>query len=74
MTLISGCACVCLDLTVTCVCVCVCRSQFPSECVHVLTEHSEEVWYVKFSHDGTMLASASKDGQAVIWDVTVSVS
>lgn len=47
------------------------RAHFPSESVHVLTDHAEEVWYVKFSHDGTRLASASKDGQAIIWDVTV---
>jgi len=28
------------------------------------------VWFVKFSHNGKLLASASKDNMVVIWDVT----
>ncbi len=54
------------------VCIVLSRAQFPSESVHILTDHNEEVWYVKFSHSGTMLASGSKDGQVIIWDVSVS--
>ena len=49
------------------------RAQFPSESVHVLTDHSDEVWFLAFSHDGTRLASGAKDGQIIIWNITVSV-
>lgn len=49
-----------------------CRSEFPSETVHILTEHSDEVWYLAFSRDGSRLASGAKDGQVVIWDMQVS--
>ena len=36
----------------------------------VLLEHQDEVWHLQFSHDGAMLASASKDGTALVWDVS----
>ncbi|KAL3133283.1 hypothetical protein ABBQ38_007163 [Trebouxia sp. C0009 RCD-2024] len=45
------------------------REQIPSVVYQVLTEHTDEVWHVAFSHDGTMLASASKDKTAIIWQV-----
>ena len=32
-----------------------------------LTDHTDEVWFVAFSHSGTCLASASKDKTAMIW-------
>ena len=35
----------------------------------VLTEHTDEVWFVEFSVCGRYLASASKDATCVIWDV-----
>ena len=50
----------------------VCRSNFPCETVKVLTDHPEEVWFVKFSHNGLMLASGSKDGLIIVWDTSVS--
>ena len=52
--------------------ICFCRAQFPSESVHILSDHSEEVWFVKFSHNGSMLVSGSKDGQIIIWNTSVS--
>ena len=47
------------------------RSQFPSETVHVLSDHSDEVWYLKFSHDGSRLASGSRNGDIIIWNISV---
>ena len=31
-----------------------------------------QVWFVKFSNDGKRLASGSKDGELIIWNVEVS--
>jgi WD repeat-containing protein 26 len=45
---------------------------FPSATVKVLTGHKDEVWDIKFSHDGTKLASSSKDSSVIIWDTEVS--
>ncbi|RMX57360.1 hypothetical protein pdam_00016009 [Pocillopora damicornis] len=46
------------------------RNVLPCETKYILTEHSDEVWFLKFSHDGTKLASGSKDGTVIIWDVS----
>ncbi|KAI8855164.1 WD40-repeat-containing domain protein [Chytridium lagenaria] len=43
------------------------RSHFPCKTLHVLGEHSDEVWLLSFSNDGNYLASASKDSTAIIW-------
>jgi hypothetical protein len=45
------------------------RSEFPSETVHILTAHSDEVWFLVFSHDGSRLASGAKDGEIILWDM-----
>ena len=45
----------------------------PTVTAQVLDAHSDEVWHVQFSHDGTMLATASKDASVAIWDVKSSV-
>ena len=38
----------------------------------MLSDHSDEVWYLKFSHNGTRLASGSRNGDIIIWNVGVS--
>ena len=45
------------------------REAIPRETRHVLERHTDEVWYVSFSHDGARLASASKDSVVVVWEV-----
>ena len=45
------------------------REDFPTSCIQVLDEHRDEVWFCKFSNNGKRLASGSKDGSLIIWDV-----
>ena len=35
-----------------------------------LLPHSDEVWFLQFSNDGSMLATASKDKTVVIYETT----
>jgi WD repeat-containing protein 26 len=46
---------------------------FPSATIKVLTGHKDEVWDIKFSHDGTKLASSSKDSSVIIWDTEAHI-
>ncbi|THW74114.1 WD domain-containing protein [Aureobasidium pullulans] len=46
------------------------REQFPLHIFHELQHHSDEVWHLEFSHNGSMLATASKDNTVVIYDTT----
>jgi WD40 repeat protein len=45
------------------------RSVFPTQTAAILTAHTDEVWHVAFSHDGTKLASVGQDKEAIIWSV-----
>ncbi|CAG2106775.1 unnamed protein product, partial [Medioppia subpectinata] len=45
------------------------REDFPSESIQILTDHCDEVWFCRFSNDGTKLATGSKDSTLMIWDV-----
>lgn len=45
------------------------REQIPTATTQVLLDHSDEVWHLAFSHNGEMLATASKDSTAIIWKV-----
>jgi len=37
--------------------------------VQILESHTDEVWFLQFSHNGKYLASSSKDQTAIIWEV-----
>ena len=41
---------------------------FPLQTLTELRNHSDEVWHLEFSHDGSMLATAGKDGLVCIFD------
>ncbi|KAG2041820.1 hypothetical protein BDR03DRAFT_680239 [Suillus americanus] len=45
------------------------KESFPQKTTTILKVHSDEVWNVAWSHDGTRLASASKDKTAIIWRI-----
>jgi WD40 repeat protein len=48
----------------------ICSSDImPITCTAILESHQNEVWCVKFSHNGLFLASASKDTTIIISDV-----
>ncbi|KAJ5908638.1 hypothetical protein N7495_001320 [Penicillium taxi] len=44
------------------------RECFPLEVRIDLTEHSDEVWYCEFSHDGSKLVTAGRDQNVLIYD------
>ncbi|KAI0982101.1 hypothetical protein GJ496_003562 [Pomphorhynchus laevis] len=45
------------------------RTTFPTLISQRIDSHKDEVWFCIFSHSGTMLCSASKDGQVITWNV-----
>lgn len=50
-------------------CIWLAFTQFPVTTVQILSDHCDEVWFVKFSPDGLKLATGSKDTTVIIWDV-----
>lgn len=44
-------------------------SKFPRHPVLELSNHQDEVWQVKFSHNGSMLASCGADGSCFLYEV-----
>jgi WD40 repeat protein len=44
------------------------REDFPTKSVLDLKNHYDEVWFVKYSNDGTKLASTSKDTTIIIYE------
>ena len=46
------------------------RTDFPLETFCELDGHQSEVWFLQFSHDGTRLATASKDSNVIIYETT----
>lgn len=58
------------DLFISLLSDCHCASNsFPSITTHVLTEHTDEIWRLEFSHNGKYLATAGKDKSVIIWNV-----
>ena len=46
------------------------RADFPLRTALELSQHSDEVWYCQFSHDGTKLVTAGRDQSVIIYDAT----
>ncbi|KAJ4373651.1 hypothetical protein N0V86_007794 [Didymella sp. IMI 355093] len=46
------------------------RDDFPTKAVLHLNDHTDEVWYLKYSNDGTKLASTSKDTTIFIYEAS----
>ncbi|KAB8256612.1 WD40-repeat-containing domain protein [Aspergillus pseudonomiae] len=46
------------------------RADFPSRPGIELNQHSDEVWYCQFSHDGTKLVTAGRDHSVIIYDTS----
>ena len=50
------------------------REEIPHITKHVLERHTDEVWFVAYSHDGTKLATAAKDAVVAVWEVASMLS
>ncbi|KZT57026.1 WD40 repeat-like protein [Calocera cornea HHB12733] len=45
------------------------RSEFPLHTTMILADHQDEIWHLAWSHDGTRLATASRDQSVIIWRI-----
>lgn len=45
------------------------KEMFPSETLQVLVDHCDEVWFCKWSPNGRLLATGSKDYTVIIWEL-----
>jgi len=45
------------------------KEMFPSDCLQVLSEHCDEVWFCKWSPNGRYLATGSKDYTVLVWEL-----
>ena len=48
------------------------KDHFPRITTAILEVHTDEVWNLQWSHNGSYLATASKDKSAVVWRIDVS--
>ncbi|KAF5358519.1 hypothetical protein D9756_001366 [Leucocoprinus leucothites] len=48
------------------------KSDFPNTTTTILQGHSDEVWNMQWSHDGTYLATCGRDKTAIIWKMGIS--
>ncbi|KAF2753983.1 WD40 repeat-like protein [Pseudovirgaria hyperparasitica] len=44
------------------------HGDFPRKLDVTLSDHMDEVWYLQYSHNGSRLATAGKDGKVIIYD------
>lgn len=45
-------------------------SVIPQETLYILEHHTDEVWYVQFSHDGKYMVTTSADKTALLYEVS----
>lgn len=46
------------------------KADFPLQTAIELSQHSDEVWFCEFSHDGTKLVTAGRDRSVIIYDTS----
>lgn len=46
------------------------EDDFPLQTLTELRNHTDEVWFLEYSHDGMLLATAGKDGLVTVYDTT----
>ncbi|CAD5111476.1 DgyrCDS786 [Dimorphilus gyrociliatus] len=45
------------------------QEHMPNVTIQLLTDHTDEVWFCRFSPDGNKLATGCKSGQLILWNV-----